>query len=30
MVLLRGVGEPVVEVVTEAEIMLGLAAIGVS
>jgi 3-dehydroquinate synthase len=30
MVLLRGVGEPVVEVVTEEEIMLGLAAIGLS
>ena len=30
MVLLRRVGEPVVEVVTEEEILLGLAAIGVS
>lgn len=30
MVLLRGVGEPAVEVVTEEEIMLGLAAIGLS
>jgi 3-dehydroquinate synthase len=30
MVLLRGVGEPVVEVVSEEELMLGLAAIGVS